>query len=152
VILDTDVIIDYLKRKPEASAKEIFRAVKAGEITAYMTSITLFELSRGARLSPQPEKSMNSVKTLQASIEVLPFNEEAAETAAAICVQLEERGEPLEIRDLFIAAIAKTMGLALTTRNTRHFDRIPGIKAITPQNLLKNISAHGHSRQDSKMS
>lgn len=46
VILDTDVIIDHLRRRPEPAAKRIFQEVEAGRITAPMTSTTLFELSR----------------------------------------------------------------------------------------------------------
>jgi len=139
VIIDTDVIIDYLKRRPEPIARQIFRAVKAGKITAHMTSITVFELSRGARLSPQPEKSMKAVKILQDFIKVLPFDAETAETAAEICVYLEEKGKPLEIRDLFIAASAKTLDLTLTTRNIAHFNRIPDVKVTTPKDLLKQL-------------
>ena len=142
VIIDTDVIVDYLKRKPESYAKDLFKAVKAGRVVPYMTSITLFELIRGAKLSPEPKRSMNIIKTLQATIKVLDFNEEAAEAAAEICVQLERRGKPLEIRDIFIAAIAKAKDLTLTTRNIRRFERVGGIKVITPQNLLENISIY----------
>jgi len=83
-------------------------------------------------------------------IEVLDFNEEAAETAVEICVQLERRGKPLETRDIFIAAIAKAKDLTLTTRNIRHFERIGGIKVITPQNLLENISIYDLNGEDIK--
>ncbi len=139
VILDTDVIIDYLKRRPDPTARQIFQLVKEGKITAHMTSITVFELSRGARLSPQPERSMKTVKVLRDFIKVLPFDEEEAERAAEICVQLEERGEPLEIRDLFIAASARTHELTLITRNIAHFSRIPNVKVATPKDLLKQL-------------
>jgi len=139
VILDTDVIIDYLKRRPDPDSKNVFHAIKMEKLTAHMTSITVFELCRGARLSPEPERALEEVKVLQGYLNVLPFNGETAETASEICVSLEKKGEPLEIRDLFIGATARTHGFPLTTRNIKHFERIPGLQAITPCNLLNQL-------------
>jgi predicted nucleic acid-binding protein len=135
VILDTDVIIDFLKRTPEPAAIKIFRKIKAGKLTAHMTSITVFELYRGARLSPNPQKSIEDIKTLQWYINVLPFDEASAEKASEICVHLEKRGEPIEIRDLFISAIAKTRNTPLLTGNITHFQRIPGLKLLTSEKI-----------------
>jgi len=136
VIVDTDVIIDYLKRRPDPDAKQLFLAVKTKKLTVYMTLITVFELYRGARLSPKPERSLEEVKTLQSYINVLPFNEKTAEIASEICVSLEKRGEPLEIRDIFISASARMYGIPLTTRNVMHFERISDVEVITPRGLL----------------
>ena len=52
-ILDTDVIIDYLKRNPDPDSKNVFQAIKTEKLTAHMTAIIVFELCRGARLSPE---------------------------------------------------------------------------------------------------
>jgi len=139
VILDTDVIIDYLKRSPDSDAKQLFLAVKTRKLTIYMTPITVFELYRGARLSPKPERSLEEVKILQSYIDVLPFTKETAEIASEICVSLEKRGEPLEIRDLFIGASARMYGIPLTTRNIIHFERIPDVEVITPRDLLDRL-------------
>jgi len=139
VILDTDVIIDYLKRKPDPQALRVFQAVKTGKLTARMTSVTVFELCRGARLSPHPERGLEQVKSLQFYINVLPFDQETADEASEICVSLEKKGEPIEIRDLFIAATARIYGIALATRNVKHFEKIPDLQAVTPRDLLKEL-------------
>lgn len=136
VILDTDVIIDFLKKKPDPTAIQIFRKIKAGKIVAHMTSITAFELYRGARLSPDPKRSIEEIKALRWYINVLPFDEASANMASEVCGHLEKRGEPIEMRDLFIGASAKTKKTSLATGNVAHFQRIPGLKLIAPQNLL----------------
>jgi predicted nucleic acid-binding protein len=135
VTIDTDVIIDYLRRKPDPEAKRLFHAVKANKLTAHMSSITVFELCRGAILSPEPERRLEEVKVLQSYVNVLPFSGETADKASEICVSLERRGEPLEVRDLFIAASAMIRGVPLITRNVSHFKRIPEIRVITPSDL-----------------
>jgi tRNA(fMet)-specific endonuclease VapC len=139
VILDTDVIIDYLKKTPDPDAKQLFQAIKRRRLAAHMTSITFFELCRGARLSPEPERSLKQVKSLQAYINVLPFDRENAEKASEIYVYLEKRGEPLEIRDVFIGASARTHRIPLTTQNITHFERIPDVQVITPRALIGQL-------------
>ena len=96
----------------------------------------VFELCRGARLSPEPERRLEDVKILRSYVNVLPFNGETADKASEICVSLETSGEPLEIRDLFIAASAIMHGIPLITRNISHFKRVPNLKAVTPNGLL----------------
>ena len=137
VILDTDVIIDYLKKRPEPLAMQIFREIKAEKLIAHTTSITAFELYRGARLSPDPQRRMHDIKALRWYIDVLPFDEATADTASEVRVFLEKKGEPIEIRDLFIGTLARTLKLPLTTRNVTHFEKIPGLKVITPRDLLE---------------
>jgi len=137
VVLDTDVIINYLKKRPDPVATQIFHDVKEGRLAAHMTSITAFELYRGARLSPNPERRIEEVRALQGYISVLPFDEVAAYVASEACVILEKLGEPVEMRDLFIGASAKVAGFPLTTGNVTHFQKIPGLSVITPQDLLR---------------
>jgi len=91
-ILDTDVIIDYLRKRPEPDGAELFRTAKAGKLIANMTSITVFELCRGARLSPDPERSMEEVKVLRSYVDTLPSDGGTAEIASEISVSLEKKG------------------------------------------------------------
>jgi len=45
----------------------------------------------------------------------------------------------IEVRDLFIGAIARTSQLPLVTKNTEHFRRIPDLDVVTPSDLLKKM-------------
>ena len=62
VILDADVIIDHLKKKPDPTATQLFHRIQKGRLRACTTSISAFELYRGARLAPEPDKRMPEVK------------------------------------------------------------------------------------------
>jgi len=139
VILDTDVIIDHLKKKPDPMATQLFHRIKEGRLTARTTSISAFELYRGARLAPQPEKRRLEVKGILWIMTCLYFDEAAANTASEISVALERKGELIEVRDLFIGAIARNSRLPLVTKNIEHFRRIPDLDVVTPSDLLKKM-------------
>jgi len=139
VILDTDVIVDHLKRKPEPTATRIFHEIKTGKLVAHMTSITVFELYRGAKLAPKPEEKVGHIEAILTYVNCLPFDETGANIASDIGVFLEKKGEPIEIRDLFIGAITKKAGLPLVTKNIAHFKRVPDIEVITPHDLIRKL-------------
>lgn len=134
-MLDTDVIIDYLKRRPQPEAVKIFNKIDERQYEAYVSAVTVFEIYRGARLSPKPEKAISEANTLFNHTQILSFDEQTAIEASEIHVQLEKKGLPLEIRDVFIGAQAKIAKLTLVTKNKKHFERIPELKLSTPQEL-----------------
>jgi predicted nucleic acid-binding protein len=140
IMLDTDILIDYLRRKPQPEAVEIFKGIEKRYYEAYVSSITVFEIYRGARLSPKPEKAMDAAQNLFNDLIILSFNEQTAINASEIYVQLEKQGLPLEIRDVFIGAQARITRLLLITKNTKHFERIPELKFFTPQEFLKQTT------------
>lgn len=139
VILDTDVIIDYLKRKPDATATRLFDGIKEGRLVAHTTPITAFELYRGARLAPEPDEKIIEVKGILTTVSCLRFDDVAANTASEISVTLERKGELVEVRDLFIGAIARTSRLPLVTKNIAHFKRIPDLDLVIPSDLLRGM-------------
>jgi len=139
VILDTDIIVDYLRKKPDLVATRLFHRIGEGRIKAHTTSISAFELYRGARLSPDPEDKLLAVKSLIWTLSCLALDEAAANLASEISVALQRKGESIEIRDLFIGAVAKTARLPLATKNVGHFKRIPDLDTMTPSDLLKRM-------------
>ena len=139
VILDTDVVVDHLKRKPEPTATQIFHEIRTGRLVAYMTSITIFELYRGAKLAPKPKEKVGHIEAILGYVSCLPLDETAANVASDMCVFLERKGELIEIRDLFIGAITKKAGLPLVTKNIAHFKRVPDIEVITPNDLMGTL-------------
>ena len=61
------------------------------------------------------------------TVEILDFDVEAADHAARIRVELEQRGTPIGPTDLLIAATARRHRRTLVTRNTRGFARVSGL-------------------------
>jgi tRNA(fMet)-specific endonuclease VapC len=59
---------------------------------------------------------------------VVDCGEEASFAYAAIRHDLQARGSPIGVTDLFIAAHARSLNLTLVTNNIREFTRIEGLK------------------------
>jgi len=138
-ILDTDVIVDYLKKRPDPDAVQLFGAVRSGRLTANMTTVTVFELCRGAMLSAEPERSMDAVEALRSHVSALPFDEGSARIASEICVSLERKGEAVDVRDLLIGATARAHAMPLVTRKLAHFERVGGVEVTSPRKLLERL-------------
>jgi predicted nucleic acid-binding protein len=59
--------------------------------------------------------------------EVLPFDAEAADLAGRIESELLRNGTPIELADVFIAAVAIAHERTLVTRNLKHFETIASL-------------------------
>jgi predicted nucleic acid-binding protein len=85
--------------------------------------ITVLEIVRGLT-KKQATKQLQAFFSGIASLEVLVFDQAAAELAGRIEGELERVGQPIGRADPMIAAIALTNGLELVTGNTAHYQRI----------------------------
>jgi len=68
------------------------------------------------------------LRLLLGSMEILPFDEEAAEHAARIRHHLEKAGKKIGPLDTLIAGTALAHRAVLVTNNTREFSRIPELE------------------------
>jgi len=118
MILDSDIIIDFLKN----DKKIIERISKIKEEESLKTTtINVFELLNGfLALNKKETFLLEFINNLK----VLNFNFEASEKAAEIFNELRSNGEEIDHLDLFIASIAITNKEKLFTRNKKHFNRI----------------------------
>ena len=62
----------------------------------------------------------------------LPFDCEAAREYALVVSERNRQGHPISVEDAQIAAIARTAGLELATRNTKDFSNITGLQLVDP--------------------
>jgi tRNA(fMet)-specific endonuclease VapC len=99
-------------------------------VRLFVSTITIGEAWAGSLRSPHKARLL---ALWQAFLEpfaerVLPFDQDAAEEYGAIRAHLESRGEMLGDRDCMIAAIARSKGLSLVSRNLAELGRVPGLK------------------------
>ena len=120
IVADSDVLIDYLRRRQPGTAA-VAEALRRGQL--HTTILNCFELLAGAQ-SSQPEES---VLALLESLSILPLDFEAARKAAEISRQLDRLGVGIGMGDILIAGIVLAQGGTLLTRNRRHFERVPGL-------------------------
>ena len=93
-----------------------------------ISAITLAELEHGVAASQHPEKNAMALIQFLAIIDVLPFDDEAAEVYGTVCADLQKKGTPIGPLDTLIAAHAKSEDLILVTNNLREFERVQGLR------------------------
>ena len=125
-VYDTDIVSATMRRDvPLALVRRIAEVPREEQAT---TAITLGELAYGAA-KRRSERHATAIRELVFShMPILPFDAGAAELYGSIRAELERRGERLEDADLQIASIALSNDHTVVTGNTRHFERVPGLR------------------------
>jgi tRNA(fMet)-specific endonuclease VapC len=128
-IIDTDILIDFLRNRKEAVA--FVTQLEEKKTLLSTTAINAFELYYGAHKSRQSVQTLQSTKKLLDRLVLLPLTSRSAQRAGHIYAELELEGQPIGLRDTFIAAIALTRKCSVATRNTEHFKKVKGLTVIT---------------------
>jgi tRNA(fMet)-specific endonuclease VapC len=138
VCLDTDVLIDYL-RKPSDEVKRVMESVFEKKLLACTTSVNAFEIWLGAYLAPKKTELVRDTEDFFGQLEVVNFDYGSSVEAGRVLADLRKRGETIEIRDLFVGCVCKVSGMPLITRNLKHYGRVRGLKVLTPEQTLKKL-------------
>lgn len=121
VLVDTSVLIDYL-RGHERAAAVLERERTAAPLHA--SEITRLEVL--AAMRPVGE---DDTRTLLATLRWHPVDADIAEEAGALGRRWLPSHRTIDGADLAIAATAVRTGSRLLTRNIRHFPMFPGLTA-----------------------
>lgn len=124
-LLDTDICIYIIKKKPEA-VLEKFTRIALGEIA--ISSVTLAELEYGISKSSNPDRNRAALQQFIIPLEILDFDRAASIEYGLIRAKLEYNGKVIGPLDMLIAAHARSMDLVLVTNNENEFRRIDGLK------------------------
>jgi tRNA(fMet)-specific endonuclease VapC len=123
-IIDTDTLIYFLKN----NKKVIEKFSKINDENIFTTIINSAELLFGAYNSLLVEHNLKKFKLFLGSINILPFDEDAAENFARLKAELKRDGNLIDDMDLMIASICIDADYVLVTNNTKHFSRIEDLK------------------------
>jgi predicted nucleic acid-binding protein len=133
IVLDTNVVSELMRPEP-ADRVRVWADTKAAvAVTAVTVAELLYGLARlphGARRA-QLEQAARWLVDEEFAGRVLPFDRAAAEHYADLAADRDRRGRPLGIADAQIAAICRSRGAGLATRNTRDFEET-GIGLVDP--------------------
>ena len=124
-LLDTNICI-YIMNKRPAKVISKFKLLDLGEVG--LSSVTISELQYGAAKSSQKEINRQRLIEFVTPLEVIAYDELAAEAYGDIHVQLEKTGQPIGPLDTLIAAHAHSRNLILVTNNETEFKRVEGLK------------------------
>ena len=90
--------------------------------------ITRPETRFGLSLLNTNDERRDSIGLLLLTLPALPWTVQAADLYGDIAASLQQTGQSIGAIDTMIAAHTLAEKLALVTHNTRHFERIPGLK------------------------
>lgn len=123
-LLDTDTLIYVFKRAGNCLA----RLNLQNDSDIAISTINLFELEYGMGKSDNRSKMDSYVATLCRRYAVLDFDRAASLQAGVTRTLLDNRGTPIGPYDIQMAGIALSKNLTIVTRNTREFERVPGLR------------------------
>ena len=124
-MLDTNICIYIIKKNPEGVIKRL-RRTRISQVG--ISSITLSELEYGVAKSSRPDQNQFALTQFLAPLEILPYDDEAAQRYGRLRAFLEDQGTPIGSLDLLIAAHALSIGCILVTNNEKEFRRVPNLR------------------------
>ncbi len=124
-MLDTNICIYAMKRKPEKVLRRLKEALNDG---ICISAITLAELEYGMKHSSNPVRNEQALLRFLLPLTILPFGSAAASEYGEIRDYLQSQGTPIGPLDMLIAGHARAEGIVLVTNNTREFERVPKLQ------------------------
>jgi len=127
-LLDTCVISEFVKPKPEKKVQDWLNGLDAG--CAYLSVVTLGEIQRGISEKPasnrrtELEEWLNEALVAQFVGRILPLDRETFITWGQMVAPLKAQGKPMGVMDSLIAAAALHHKMVLVTRNISDFANV----------------------------
>jgi len=128
VILDTSVLIEAERREFDIDKFTEHREEEAFGLSV----ITVAELLRGVHRADSTKRHLKRSAYVEKVIELFPvynFDVSIARIYAKLWSDLHRKGIQVGAHDLIIGATALSLGFSVATYNTRHFEKIEGLRS-----------------------
>jgi predicted nucleic acid-binding protein len=125
IVLDTNIISAVMTTPTDASVVAWLNAQSAADL--WLTTISLAGVHFGLEAMPEGRRRRQLTERFEQFVStgfaarILPFDEPSARVYGALRAHRRALGRPMSSFDAQIAAIAKTRGAAVATRNTKDF-------------------------------
>jgi predicted nucleic acid-binding protein len=135
IVVDTNVLSEVMK--PVPAGKVLRWMASRAPSGLFTTTITMGEVLYGLALVPHGKRRIALEQAIETMFEdkfagrILAFDREAARAFADISANCRRLGRPVGELDAQIAAIARSQGAAVATRNVRDFKDC-GVELIDP--------------------
>lgn len=135
ILLDTNVISEVVRPKPDPRVLQFLDHAPPG--LAWISSITVAEVRLGVLFLPVGKRRSELAATVDRILGdfsglCVSFDALAAEEFAEIVASRRRAGRPISHPDAQIAAIARSAGLLLATRNVGDFSAIENLTLVNP--------------------
>jgi len=125
IILDTNIVSEFMTSPPSG---DVLRWLNDQQVPSlYLTSITIAEISYGLSVLPMGKRRKLLDERFKLFVEsgfehrILSFNEYAAYIYGDLLAHRRKLGKPMSCFDGQIAAIARSKGFVIATRNIKDF-------------------------------
>ena len=125
-LLDTNTISYFVKGASASLVQRMQVGLDAQDIA--ISAITRAEVRYGVEMMDKFDKRRRRIDLLLKELSALPWSIEAADEFGRLKAYLRRNGTPVGEFDTQIAAHALAEKLILVTHNTRHFEKVPGLK------------------------
>jgi len=135
IVLDTNVVSEAIRAEPDPAVASWLASRPASSL--FITAITQAELLYGLELLADGERRRLLTAAVHAILReefrgrILSFDAQAAEVYATIASTRRVGGRPISAFDAQIAAIARSRGARVATRDVDGFDDC-GVEVIDP--------------------
>ncbi|MEW1962945.1 type II toxin-antitoxin system VapC family toxin [Microbacterium sp. NPDC077644] len=134
IVLDTNVVSEFMRPSPDATVLAWLDGIPRGEV--WTTSVTVAEIAAGIAGLPEGKQRTRLQSGFITALRgfddrILAFTAVAALKYGEIIGHRNRLGRPISIADAQIASIAEHAQATLATRNTRDFDGID-VTVINP--------------------
>lgn len=125
IILDTNVLSELLRPTPDTHV--VTWLASQPRAALFTTSVTRGEILYGIRLLPEGKRretlweAVSGIFNQDMAGQVLSFDSDAADAYAEIAADRKNQGKPISQFDAMIAAVARSRGASLATRNIKDF-------------------------------
>lgn len=136
ILLDTNVVSELMRPVPDPKVVRWLDDQPAADV--WICAVTVGEIRLGIALLPEGRRRERLAGLAEAMIQedfserCLPYDMLAATEYAAIVASRTRRGLPISVEDAQIAAIARSGGLTLATRNIKDFSDIDELPLLNP--------------------
>lgn len=123
-LLDTNILSYFFKGQGGVAARLHAHPPQL----LHVPSVAVLEIEFGIAASSRPDKHRAQLDWVLRNFHIANLDAQAAQAAGVVRHQLEKVGTPIGTYDLMIAGIALANRLIVVSRNTREFERVPGLK------------------------
>jgi len=126
-LLDTNMLSEIIKKAPNNNFKEKLKTIPSAAF--FTATICVMELRYGVMKRGNPSGLWLKIEQqVLSKVRILNFSYKEAVKAGELIHQLYALGQPIGIEDIMIGSIALCNDLIVVSGNTRHFQKISGLR------------------------
>ena len=135
VLLDSNVVSELIRKAPDPAVENWVGGLPLEEL--FFSAVGEAELLFGVAILPAGRRRKKLLADMESMLRdafrdrVLPFDRRAAREYADIAAARRGAGRPVAPADCQIAAIARSRGMSVATRNVRDFEDV-GVDIVNP--------------------